>query len=225
MQSTLSVKNMILYSALSAGIALIGIPTAGVFIIFWLSERLPGHIRETTPAIFLQFLILFLMVALGGAVWSLALRRKVRRGSFWHCVLAGGLGFTLICLVIALGLGRLEVLLVEERALPSLAMHVIFGLLFTPSAALICGSMVFLVGSAFLPARRAARSGLWCGLGGAAAFLLTQIIMHPFGWVVGGPNAAASATMLVVMLCGFLATALVGGGLFGWRLGQETHSS
>jgi hypothetical protein len=42
--------------------------------------------------------------------------------------------------------------------------------------------------------------------------------MEALGWQVGGPNAAARATMLTVMFAGNAGAALIGGAWLGWRL-------
>ena len=207
-----------LFGSLSAGNSLIVLPIAGLLLGFWINESLPGHMRNATPGMILQALLFFGALFLGGALWSLLMSRRFGSGSRRRAFLRGGLGFALIALGSGILLAVLEKPLVEESALPRLAIHDIFTLLFTPAAGLICGGSIFLIALAFMRPAAAISIGARSGLIAALVFLLTNRTLHLLGWQVGAPDAAERFTMLVVMISGFLAVALVCGGIFALQL-------
>ena len=213
-----------LFGSLSAGISLIVLPVGGLLLGFWINDRLPGHMRNRTPGIIFQGLLFFAALFLGGALWALVLSRRFGSGRKRRAFLTGGLGFALIALGSGILLAVLERPLVEESALPSLAIHDLFTLLFTPAAGLICGGSTFIIALAFVRPSTAISIAARCGLIAALVFLLWNRGLHLLGWQVGAPNAAERFTMLVVMISGFLAVALVCGGVLALSLRQVLDS-
>jgi hypothetical protein len=206
------------FGGLSACISLILLPIAGLLLGFWVNESLPGHMRNATPGFVLQGTLFFVSLFLGGALWALVLSRRFGSSVKRIAILRGGLGYALIALGSGILLAVLERPLVEENALPALAIHDIFTLLFTPAAGLICGGSIFVIALAFIRPVAAISIAARCGVIAALVFLLTNRGLHLLGWQVGAPNAAERFTMLVVMMSGFLAVALVCGGIFALQL-------
>jgi hypothetical protein len=156
----------------------------------------------------------------GGAAWGVTMGRLAGSRKTRRMALAGIVGFAPITIVLAVGLGVGEPVIVA-RAGDALPIHRIFTLLFVPSAFLIAGISTFAIGLG-LGNRSLAVTLFWrVGLAAAAAFLFVNLVMEALGWVVGAPGAAARATMLTVMGLGNIAAALVGGALLGRRLPTE----
>lgn len=155
----------------------------------------------------------------GGALWGKQIGRLAGATNGRRMAKAGMLGFAPITIVLAVGLGVAEPMIVES--LYTLPIHRIFTLLFVPAAFLIAGISAFAVGKG-LQNDQLALSLLWqVGLAAALTFFAINMLMESLGWVVGAPNAAASATMITVMGLGNLGAALVGGGVLGFSLGKR----
>ncbi|NJN43335.1 MAG: hypothetical protein HC806_00390 [Anaerolineae bacterium] len=132
---------------------------------------------------------------------------------------AGMLGFAPITLVVAIGLSIAEPPLLAAYG-ASTGIHRIFTFVFVPSAFLIAGVSAWAIGRG-LRDNNLAKSFFWrIGLAAALAFLVVNLVMEAFGWVVGAPGAEARATMLTVMGLGNLGAALVGGGVMGKMLSR-----
>lgn len=113
------------------------------------------------------------------------------------------------------------------RAVQSLGIpiHVLFGMMFVTAVF----AVVAVTGLAFGRALRNGRVGvelaLKAGLAAAVAFLAADVIQDLLGRRVGGPNAAASATMLTVALVGVLAAAAAAGAVMGSILRRHAERS
>jgi hypothetical protein len=152
----------------------------------------------------------------GGAAWGVQMGRIAGAPRLRRMALAGMLGFGPVTIVLALGLGVAEPIIVSSMG--ALPIHRVFTLLFVPSALLIAGASSFAVGRG-LRQPELARSLFWrVGAVAGLTFLLVNLLMEALGWVVGAPGAAARATMVVVMSLGNLGAALSGGALLGYLL-------
>lgn len=150
-----------------------------------------------------------------GAFWGIQMGKLARSNNRRRMAWAGMLGFAPVTILLALGLGIAEPYLVANMRL---SIHRVFTVLFVPSAFLIAGVSAWAVGWGLNDAALA-RSLFWrVGLSAAGAFLVVNLLMEAFGWVVGAPGAAERATMVVVMGLGNLAAAFVAGGLMGQML-------
>ena len=207
-------------SALLTPLCLIGGMALGFTLGNLTFNGLPGHIRETSRILLAAVLALAGLVS-GGAVWGLTMAKILGSRHGKRAALTGMAGFAVTALLVAIFLGRLEVLLVEQGRGPDLPIHRIFTLLFVPAAAVITG-----VGGAALRlglgrGADALRIGTVCALVGGLTFLAINLIMEASGWVVGGPGAGERATMLTVMFSGDLAAAIAGGAVIGALAGKQ----
>jgi hypothetical protein len=149
---------------------------------------------------------------LGGALWGSALAHYTPGVSKRRMVLAGGLGFGLTVIAVALLLSLGEVLLVQQGRGPDLPIHVIYTILFVPAAFVVSGAGSLAVGVVFAGKNHASGIGLRSGLAGGFAFLAVNVFMEALGWQVGAPGAEQRATMVTVTILGSIAAALSGGG-------------
>ena len=156
----------------------------------------------------------------GGAAWGVQMGRIVgATAPSRRMAVAGMLGFGPVTIVLALGLGVAEPIIVTS--LGPLPIHRIFTLLFVPSAFLIAAVSAFAAGIGLGDAALA-RSLFWrVGAVAGLTFLLINLLMEALGWVVGAPGAAARATMVVVMSLGNLGAALSGGSVLGYLLAMR----
>jgi hypothetical protein len=154
---------------------------------------------------------------LGGAAWGTQMGRLAGAEDTRRLAVAGLLGFGPVTILLALGLGAGEPLILAAIG-DNTPIHRIFTLLFVPSAFLIAGISAYALGRG-LGDKRLALSLLWrTGLAAAVTFLCINLLMESLGWVVGAPGAGERATMLTVMFAGNLGAALVGGGLLALTL-------
>ncbi len=214
------VRKTFLFGALWTCVYLIGLPILGMAITVLISERLIGHIRDAALSTAIQIALLAFLFWGGGILWARITIRHVGRSPSKRVIFQTGAGYLLLVLSSGIILALLERKFVEQNVIPEIPIHNIFTILFTSTAALISGSAVFLLLIALLQPSTAFAVAWRCSLVSAAAFFITNRLMHNLGWVVGAPDAAARATMLVVMMCGFLASAAFGGGLSLVKLTQ-----
>jgi MFS family permease len=152
---------------------------------------------------------------LGGAIWGNMLARYLPGVSKPRMILAGGLGFGLTVITVALLLSYGEVFLVQQGKGPDLPIYIIYTILFAPAAFLVSGVGSLAIGAVMAGRRRAVGIGLRSGLAGGLAFLAVNTFMEALGWQVGAPGAAQRATMVTVTILGSIAAALAGGSVLG----------
>jgi hypothetical protein len=97
-------------------------------------------------------------------------------------------------------------------------MHVVFGVIFPLAAFVVVLGTVGGLALGLRLGRAAIRVALRCALAAWAAVALVALLMDLAGWRVGGPNAEARLTMLVVLGVGLVAATIVGGLTLGWSL-------
>jgi hypothetical protein len=177
-----------------------------------LEGRVPGALTFTLA------LIMFSTSALlGSALWGVGMARLAQAPASRRVAWAGILGFVPITLLLIFGLQAAEPIVFRTN----LPLHRLFTLLFVPSAGLIAGTSSLVLGWALGWGRAAPGLGLRVGLAAALAFLAVNLGMEALGWQVGGPGAAARATMLTVLFVSNLGAALAGGALLGMTLAQR----
>ena len=191
------------------------------FAIAFAFNGLPMHMPESTRT-GISFGILLVFILSTGAVWGRKIAQLVRADQPRRMTWAGALSFGPAVVLAALVLGKLEVALIENSQGPDLPVYVIFTVLFVPAVFFVCGIGGLALGLAMKNGRTSLQSGLGSGLGGAAAFLLANLVMHQLGWHVGAPGAAERATMLTVLAAGALAASLGGGAALGYILSKQS---
>lgn len=129
---------------------------------------------------------------LGGAVWGIQMGQLSGAIDTRRLAWAGLLGFGPITLIVAVGLSMAEPPLVANFG-PSTGVHRIFTLLFVPSAFLIAGVSAWAIGRGLQDNALAASLFGRVGLSAGLTFLVINLIMEAFGWVVGAPGAAERA--------------------------------
>lgn len=206
------------------GLAAMLFLTGGLPLVFGLAfllSRLPYHL-DLFEAPLLGMALLVTVTAGGGWLWGRSLARLTGRPE--HRRLAAAAAGTFLAAVFgaAFVLGRLEVFLIEERGAGDLPIYVVFAGLFTFSSALVVALMGAAVGLALREGALARELALFGGLAGGLGFLVADVIQHLLGRVVGGPNAAATATMLTVMMVGHAAAGLAGGGVIAVRIWRRS---
>lgn len=195
-----------------------GVPL--VFGVAFAFSRLPRHIDLFDSPIIGLGLFMGVLVG-GGWLWGRTLERLAAQPHSGALAWSVALGFPTISIIAAMALGRLEQILVEEGGARDTPIYLVFAVLFTLSSLVVVGVVGGVIGLALRDGRLAGELALFGGLAGGAGFLLADVIQHVLGRVVGGPNAAATATMLTVMMVGHAVAAFMGGGVIGWRLAQK----
>jgi hypothetical protein len=210
-----------LRSGLLAMLCLPGSILLAIIVAIVLGEVLRIRPGEAVGPILASAIVL-LATTLGGAAWGASLRGLVGRAR-WPLAVAGGLGYGPSTTLATYLLNEAEVALVERGLGPGLPLHVTFAVLFVAGLAAVAAITGLALGVAlrdgWLALRLAAGGGLAAGL----AFLVADIVQDLLGRRVGGPNAAATATMLTVLLVGCLAAALMGGAVMGELLVRHSR--
>lgn len=173
----------------------------------------PGHPHVARNV--LSGLVLLAVLTIASRAWGRALAAQVGDTDVARHGRVAALSFASALIAVAVVLGLLEPVFVEAGAGQGLPIHVVFGLLFVPSAFFVAGITAWALARIRQPGRAAVALALRVGGAAALAFLATTVGMDAIGWRVGAPGAAQRATMLVVTLVGCLAAALAGGALLG----------
>src|SRR5438067_4120851 len=152
------------------------------------------------------------------AAWARDLALRAGSTETHRAAWAGALGFGPAVLVVGLALTALEPHVVTRPRL-ALPLHVVYGLLFVPSAAIVAGVCAWSLTIALrlTPAKRR-RVTLATALAALGAYLAVYLVMELAGWRVGAPGAGRRATMVVVTALAALAATAAGGATLGARL-------
>ena len=154
----------------------------------------------------------------GGAAWGILMGRSAGNTDTRRMAIAGLLGFGPITIILATSLGLAESAIVEFFARQGQPIHRVFTFLFVPAAFLIAGVSAWSIGIGLRDHKFASKLLWQVGMTAALTFLLTNLIMEYFGWVVGSPGAAERATMVTVLALGNITAALTGGAVMGYQL-------
>lgn len=182
----------------------------------------PGLPARVGPPMF--FSIVMLCATIGGGLWGWALARgTVPAPAVRRLVLGAAAGYGLAAPVAIWTLTAAETtLLVRAQEGMLVPMHVAFGAIFPFATFLVVLGTVLGVARALPGHAGGLRLALRCALSAAAAFFLVTVAMDLTGWRVGGPDAEARFTMLVVMGLGLVAATAVAGAVLGRALGQAS---
>jgi len=177
-----------------------------------LGEPLLLPIRRTFSS-----LVAMGVLAVAGGLWSRHMAQltgsaQLSRRNELITALTFGAAFVTVGLILAL----LEPGMIERGRASGLGIHVVYSLLFVPTAFIVAtlGALSLRVTSG----GRMISPGLAvvAGLCAAVAFLLVDLAMDAGGWRVGAPGASKRATMLVVTFVSVTGAALAAGGAIGW---------
>jgi hypothetical protein len=151
---------------------------------------------------------------LGGAIWGWQLARSLVYASPWRLLIACGT---------SVGIGMILANGPIQRLVNPHLMDTPFHIRFAVQFALGIGVVVILTGLALGIAVKSWKAAVWLAIAGSLAAVLPAIIvlfiLDTLGIRVGSGNAA----MAKVMVLGFLAATLAGGGLIGWILAHYAH--
>ncbi len=212
-------KQILLRYSLPAALLLGGALPVGFLLSFLVSGWLPGHHQLALP---LQIASGLGTILVFGWLWGRSVARASGAVGVTRIASIAALTFFAVTLTTVQVLGVAENIFVENRALGPFPIHVVFAPLFTVAAFFVTAAMSLVVGG-LLRGWRFGRQLAWrAGLAGAAAFLVADILQDLLGRRVGGPNAAATITMISVTMIGNLVAAFAAGTVMGWRL---THAA
>lgn len=161
--------------------------------------------------------LLTTFLAAGGVLWGRALSRIAGVDRAGRMAIAGAVSHVAMTVLAAQVLGQLELEFVE-RGNTTLPIHVVFTVLFVPATFIVAAVMAGAVTLAGGHGQASARVGLSAGAAAALAFLVLNVIQDVLGRRVGGPNAAATATMLTVMFIGNIGAAMAMSAVIGRAL-------
>jgi hypothetical protein len=165
--------------------------------------------------------LLAICCAGGAALWGYLISRIANSGFSRQIAIVSATTYT-FALILALALlGMLEPIIVEEQRL-NLPIHIAYAVLFVPATLIVSALVGGGIGIAMKDMRLAGRLAWHSGMAGALAFLLLDIAQDLFGRRVGGPNAAATATMLTVTLVCMLGAAIAASAAIGRTLAAHT---
>lgn len=212
-------KNAVVRCALCGLWLIMPIPVAGAVASLL---NMIGVPEETSFGIFSISVLLFYGVA--GALWARGIGRIFDWPRLDRLGLVGALGIALPTVIAIAALGTVEGNLIE-LLFDGWRMHLLYMLLFVPTAFLIAAIGTGALGLATSDWRLALRLALVCGLTAAVTFLLFTLIFDWFGMRVGAPRAEERATMLVVTLAGMWGAALTGNAALAWVLLRQRKVS
>jgi len=215
-------KRILLHYSLPAAL-LLGGALPVIFFGVGVGESL-FHISDAVGS------VLFVVVGLGGlclagGLWgrsvALASGYARRARAFW----VAGLAFVVLTFASAQTLGTLEQLFVEQRVAGPMPIYIIFAILFTLASFVATALLMLVIGWMLRGWRFGLQLAWQAGLASATTFLLADVIQDLLGRRVGGPNAAATITMLSVAFIGNFLAAGAGGTVLGWRLSRTAAAN
>ena len=152
----------------------------------------------------------------GSALWGVGMSHLARSPALRRAAGASILGFAPITVLLNFALLPVEPIILQSH----LPVDRVFTMLFVPTAFLIAGMSSLALGRALGWGRAAPALALHVGLAAALAFLVTNLAMEGFGWMIGSPGAEERGTMITVLIVSNLGAALAGGATLGLKLTQ-----
>lgn len=206
---------LILQLSIIAALLLQGVIQAG----------LPGHMARRLEefGMYIGLAALLLCCTLGGALWAWLLARIARVDAQRRMAWASSATYAAATVVAIVLLNAAELYFVEGPGRRLLPVHVVFMIVFTLAAGGVAGLTGLVMGLALRERRLAWRLALYGGLAAGAAFLGTASIQDLLGRRVGGINAAATFTMITVMLIANVVASMVASGVMGVALQRWRH--
>lgn len=195
-----------------------------------LAEGLPSHMARQMERIG-QYIVMALIVlccSLGGALWAWLLARIVGVAERTRVAWAGAVVYGPFTVITILLLNEAEQYFVEGAGRYMLSVHIVFAIVFTLAAAAMAALTGAALGIALRDQRLALKLAVYAGVTAGGVFLLADVVQDLLGRRVGGINAAATATMLTVMLVGNLLASMAASGVIGvtlWRWQLESKES
>lgn len=198
---------LILQLSIIAAMLLLGLIQAG----------LPGHMARRLEdfGVYISLAALLLCCTLGGALWAWLLARSARVDAPRRMPWASGATYAAATVVAIVLLNAAELYFVEGPGRRLLPVHVVFMIVFTLAAGGVAGLTGLVMGLALRDRRLAWRLALYGGLAAGFAFLGAALVQDLLGRRVGGINAAATFTMITVMLVGNVVAAVAASGVIG----------
>jgi hypothetical protein len=181
---------------------------------------LPGHMARRLEefGVYMGLGALLLCGTLGGALWAWLLARSAGVDGQRRMAWASGATYSVTTVVAIVLLNAAELYFVEGPGRRLLPVHVLFMLVFTLAAGGVAGLTGLVMGLALRDRRLAWRLALYGGLTAGAAFLGAALVQDLLGRRVGGVNAAATFTMITVMLLGNVVASVAASGVMGVML-------
>ena len=204
-----------------AALSLLLLPTS-VVLTFAITGALgayaPAFQARLGPPLF--WATAFVCAGAGGAVWARLVARRTRPAAATRRTSAlAALGFGATVPVALWGLSTAETaLLLRAQEGAVFRMHLVFAAIFPLAAFVVVFGAVGGLAAGMRLERGAVRVALRCAAVAWGAFLLVDLGMDLAGWRVGGPNAEARFTMLVVLGVGLVAATIAGGFALGRSL-------
>lgn len=159
---------------------------------------------------FIGFSIILLLCLLGGSLWGRALARISSFPGTQSFMIANAVSFGPSVIFVALSLGTLERILVEQGQ-AQMPIHILFEILFTSGTFVVTALNGVANGIALRNTRAIGRLALLSGAAGALGFLIPTLLLDLAGRQVGAPGAAETATMITNMLTGLVFAAASSG--------------
>lgn len=192
-------------------------------VLIALSVSLPSHItrRMENAGPLIPAVVLAISCIVGGGLWGRRLARIVGVNEPTRLGWAGAIVYAPSLIAAVLLLNEGEKYFVEGPGQALMPVHVAFAILFTLAAAIVTALLGGALGIAMRNGRLTARLALFGGVTAGLTFLAADIVQHLLGRHVGGPNAAATATMVTVMLVGNILAAVAASAVIGALLKQH----
>jgi hypothetical protein len=187
-----------------------------------IADSLPSHMARQMERVgpYLVMALLLGFCAAGGGLWAWMLARIVGLAERKRMAWAGALVYASATLVAIFLLNEAEQYFVEGPGRYLLSVHVVFAIVFTLAAAGVAALAGLVLGIALRDGRLGLWLALFAGLAAGSAFLLADVVQDLLGRRVGGINAAATLTMLTVMLVGNIIASLAASGVIGVMLAR-----
>jgi hypothetical protein len=213
-------KRILLAYSLPAALFLGGALPLAFVASFGLTEVLPMHGQTADVA---QVAAGLVILGLCGGLWGRSVARAAGSAASQRLFWVSAVTFIVAVIAAVVVLGLLERLFVEDRALGPVPIHIIFAAIFPPAVFVVTTVMCFVVGGLLRGWRFGTQLAWRAGLAAAAAFFVADVVQDLLGRRVGGPNAAATATMITVLMIGNLCAALAAGTALGWQLTRAAN--
>lgn len=218
-------RGVALRSAL-AGLILQAAIVVALIISVALAEVFPSHMARQMDRIgqYVVMALLVLCCTLGGVLWAWTLARIVGVAERARVAWAGAV-YGPITLISIFLLNEAEQYFVEGAGRTLLSVHIVFAIIFTLAATITAGLVAFAIGLALRDRQLALKLAISASITARAVFLLADVAQDLLGRRVGGINAAATATMLTVMLIGNLLASMAASAVIGVTLRRWAASN
>ena len=201
--------------------ALAGLILPASLVVALLVGLLIGNANQDSDALqAVGVVVTFTLLLAGNALWARTFARIAGVGHARRFIFVAAIAQLVVTLASVLALGKVEEHFVVDGN-TTLPLHVLYTLLFVP-ATFICAFIVGVVCGVALGKRSSAwRMGLHGATAAALAFLALNVLQDMLGRRVGGPNAAATATMITVTLVCHAAASMAFSTALGRRMLSE----